>query len=449
MTGSDLSLDLDGDFSRGGVAGDPVAALYRRVAWRIAPFLCLGFLAAYVDRVNVGFAKLRMASDLGLGEAAYGLGAGLFFIGYVLCEVPSNVVLQRVGARFWLARIMLTWGLLSGAMCMVHTPMSFYVLRLLLGIAEAGFMPGALLYLSQWFPPDRRARVTALFMVGIPLSSVLGAPLSGFIMAHVSGVGGIAGWRWLFAIEALPPILLGVWALLFLPDSIERSAWLSGAERQFLRGRLREAHDDHAVSHLWAAFRDIRVWHLGLIDGSVLLGLYTVAFWFPSFLKGHGVHDPMTIGWITTIPHLVAVCCMILNGWHSDRSGERRLHIVLPIVAGAVLLACSTLADGSLALSVTLIALANGAILGALPPFWCIPANFLTGPAAAAGLAIACSFANLAGFFATALIGWTIERTHSPDLALDIFALSMGCAALSLFLIPRSVVDCGGNRSGA
>ncbi|WP_342627955.1 MFS transporter [Nguyenibacter vanlangensis] len=438
-----MALDLSFDSTAAGMAADGAQAdaLYRRLTWRIAPFLCLGFLAAYVDRVNVGFAKLRMAADLGLGEAAYGLGAGLFFVGYVLCEVPSNILLQRVGARFWLARIMLTWGVVSGAMCLVHTPMAFYALRLLLGVAEAGFMPGALLYLSQWFPPERRGRLTALFMIGIPLSSVLGAPLSGFILAHFSGVGGIAGWRWLFAVESLPPVLLGLWALFGLPDRIETADWLDAREKGFLREQLRHGHDDHAISRLWQAFADPRVWHVGLIDGAILLGLYTVAFWFPTFLKGRGVADPMTIGLITMVPHLCAVFSMVLNGWHSDRTGERRLHVVLPVLLGAFLLGCSVLADGSLAVSVCLIALANAAILGALPPFWCIPANFLRGPAAAAGLAIACSFANLAGFFATGIIGWTIQRTHSPDLALVLFACVMAAAALSLFLIPREIVD--------
>jgi MFS family permease len=411
---------------------------YGKVTLRIIPILCLGFMAAYVDRVNVGFAKLQMLSDLGMSETVFGLGAGLFFLGYILCEAPSNLLLIRVGPRIWIARIMLTWGLLSGLMMFVHGPISFYVVRFLLGVAEAGFMPGVLFYLAEWFPEARRGRATALFMIGIPLASVFGGPLSGAILSGLSGAAGLAGWRWLFALEAAPPILLGILTLAVLPRSIASAAWLSEREKALLARDRSIERAGHAPSDFAAAFRDPAVWLIGAIDGALLLGLYTVAFWFPTLLRDAGMHNTLGIGLLTAAPHAAAVVAMLLNGWHSDRTGERRWHIILPILIGAAALGLSPLAHRNVIWTVGVISIANAAILGALPPFWTLPSTLLRGAAAAAGLALAGSIANIAGFFATFLVGWLKDLTHSTDLVVLIFAALLIVSALAVLGIPRA-----------
>jgi len=413
-------------------------AAYGKIMRRIVPFLCIGFMTAYVDRVNVGFAKLQMLSDLGMSETVFGLGASLFFLGYILFEVPSNMMLMRVGARAWIARIMLTWGLLSGLMMVVHGPISFYCVRFLLGVAEAGFMPGVLFYLAEWFPAARRGQATALFMIGIPLASVVGGPLSGAILTGLSGAAGLAGWRWLFVLEAAPPILLGLLTFAVLPRSIASAAWLTTREKTLLTRDQSLDQAGHAPSDFAAAFRNPSVWLIGAIDGALLLGLYTVAFWFPTLLRDAGLHEPLWIGFVTAAPHAAAAVAMLVNGWHSDRTGERRWHIIMPILIGAVALALSPLAHHNILWTVAVISVANAGILGALPPFWTLPSLLLRGAAAAAGLALAGSIANIAGFFATFLVGWLKDLTHSTNLVVLIFAAVLAVSALAVLGVPRA-----------
>lgn len=413
-------------------------AIHRSVAFHIIPFLCLGFLAAYIDRVNVGFAKFEMLDDLHMGDAAFGLGAGIFFLAYILCEVPSNIILERVGARLWLARILLTWGIISALTCCIHGTTMFYLARFALGVAEAGFMPGALFYLGQWVPAERRARATALFMIGIPLSSVIGAPLSGAILAHLSGWLGIAGWRWLFLIEGAPPILLGAWAFFYLPASIQEARWLTSEQRDYLLADMaREDDSKDKRSDFLSAFTDIRVWIVGIIDGSILLGLYTIAFWFPSFLREHGVVSIQGIALLAMLPHIAAVVSMVVVGRRSDRRGERHLHIVVPIAIGSVALGLSGSDFFGLPGLVVLVVLANAALLAALPALWALPVSFLSGSAAAAGLAVACSFANIAGFFATSVVGFSVQHTHSVTVVLWGFAVMMTLSSTLVFVIKR------------
>jgi MFS family permease len=418
-----------------------IHSVYAKIDRRVALFFCLGFLVAYLDRVNIGFAKLQMLSDLRLSETAYGLGAGLFFVGYILCEVPSNMILMRVGARPWIARIMLTWGLLSGAMLFVHGQGSFYAARFFLGVAEAGFMPGVLYYLAEWYPAHRRAKATALFMIGIPLASIVAGPLSGAILKWLNGSFGLAGWQWLFAIEALPAILLGILTFAVLPKNIASAAWLDEDEKLLLQQELSSPDTAHRPSEFAAAFRDPKVWLIGAVDGALLLGLYTIAFWLPSLLKDAGVHSPLRIGLLSTIPHVAAVIAMVLNGRHSDRVVERRWHIVLPIMIGAAALALSTLAAQSVALTIITLSIANAGILGALPPFWALPSTFLRGAASAAGLALAGSIANIAGFFATSLVGWARGVTHSSTMVVVIFAGCVLASALAMLAIPRDIIN--------
>jgi len=424
-----------------GGARDELQDAYRKVTWRLVPFFCLCYLAAYLDRINVGLAKLQMLSDLGFSEAVYGLGAGLFFIGYILFEVPSNLVLAKMGARLWIARIMITWGLISGATYLVTTPMQFYVLRFLLGVAEAGFFPGVMLYLTYWYPTHQRSRIMAMFLMGLPMASLIGGPLSGWIMTAFAGTLGYAGWQWLFVLEAIPSVLLGVLCLTYLPNRIEAAKWLSPREKLLLRDSL--DNDQLAESHhsLWAALSSGRVWLLGLIDLSLMMSIYAISFWLPTIMRDAGVRDTLHIGLLTAIPNALAILALLMNGASSDRLRERRWHIVVPAFIGAMGMALSTLFSDNIALTITMFALATAGITATFPVFWCLPATFLTGPAAAAGIALIASIASFGGFAATYILGWLRDVTHGSSTGILLFAgcLLVGCA-LTLAL-PKHVVN--------
>jgi MFS family permease len=404
--------------------------LYRKVTIRLITFFCLCYFAAYLDRINIGLAKLQMLDALKFSDTVYGLGAGLFFAGYILFEVPSNLILQRVGARLWIARIMITWGLLSGATLFVTTPMQFYIVRFLLGVAEAGFLPGVLLYLTQWYPDARRARIVALFMVGLPLSSMIGSPISGWIMAFFNGAHGLGGWQWLFLLEALPSIALGIAILAWLPNNIESARWLSAAEKKTLRTNLDAEPSGNKSHSLSGAFVDFKVWALGLIDLCVLLGLYATSFWLPSILRDTGVADPYHIGWLMAIPNALAVLSTLYCGASSDRMRERRWHIVVPFLVAAVALVIAGSGHHGTVATVILFSLINAGAAAAMPVVWSLPSTFLKGPAAAAGIAFACSIANLGGFGSTYFIGWLRDTFHSQSAGLFGFAACMivGCA---------------------
>ena len=424
-----------------GGARDELQDAYRKVTWRLVPFFCLCYLAAYLDRINVGLAKLQMLSDLGFSEAVYGLGAGLFFIGYILFEVPSNLVLAKMGARLWIARIMITWGLISGATYLVTTPTQFYVLRFLLGVAEAGFFPGVMLYLTYWYPTHQRSRIMAMFLMGLPMASLVGGPLSGWIMTAFAGTLGYAGWQWLFVLEAIPSVLLGVLCLTYLPNRIEAAKWLSPREKLLLRDSL--DNDQLAESHhsLWAALSSGRVWLLGLIDLSLMMSVYAISFWLPTIMRDAGVRDTLHIGLLTAIPNALAILALLMNGASSDRLRERRWHIVVPAFIGATGMALSTLFSDNIALTITMFALATAGITATFPVFWCLPATFLTGPAAAAGIALIASIASFGGFAATYILGWLRDVTHGSSTGILLFAgcLLVGCA-LTLAL-PKHVVN--------
>lgn len=320
------------------VGSQPSATLYRKIAWRIMPLLMLCYVAAYLDRVNISFAKLQMSRDLAFSDTIFGLGSGIFFLGYFLFEVPSNLALNRIGARVWIARIMITWGLISAAFAWVETPAAFYTLRFLLGAAEAGFYPGIILYLTYWFPSHRRARMVALFMSAIPLSGIFGSPLSGWIMDGMAGIAGWAGWQWMFVLEAVPAILLGLVVLRWLEDSAERARWLTEEEKTRLSVEL-DADNAHKPPRGSArdAFADPRVWLMCLIYFCFVMGQYGVTFWLPSFIRNTGVASNLAIGLLSAIPFLTAVLAMNLLG----RSHRLRRRGAVPgqhraITAGAV-----------------------------------------------------------------------------------------------------------------
>lgn len=416
------------------MAGNGTQELYRKITWRLIPFLCFCYLAAYLDRINVGFAKLQMLEHLQFSEAAYGLGAGLFFVGYILFEVPSNLVLERVGAKVWIARIMITWGLLSACTLFVTTPFQFYVIRFLLGAAEAGFLPGVLYYLTLWFPTYRRGRIIALFMIGLPLSSVIGGPLSGWIMSHFHMVNGLQGWQWLFLLEAIPSVLLGILTFWVLPNHFQQAKWLSDDEKAQLAGDL--AVDDAEGKGSKHSFKDgffnLKVWMLGGIDFSILLSAYAMGFWMPTFIRNAGVADTFHIGLLTALPSLAALLGMLLIGASSDRHRERRWHIIVPFIVGAFAMASSTFFSHNVTMTVSLFAIASAAIIGAVPVFFSLPATFLKGTAAATGFALACSVANIAGLVSNSLMGLVIDLTGNGQVALWLFA---GCLILSCFLV--------------
>jgi MFS family permease len=415
-------------------------ALYARVTWRFVPFLFVCYVAAYLDRVNVGFAKLTMAVDLQFSDTVYGLGAGIFFIGYFLFEVPSNLLLHRIGARRALARIMVTWGLLSSAMMFVTTPTSFYVLRFLLGVAEAGFFPGVVLYLTWWYPAARRGRVTALFVTAVAISGVIGNPLSGWIMQRFDGVHAWHGWQWLFLLEGLPAVALGVCTWFWLDDRISDAHWLSAEERARLAANI-AADNAHKTQHsALAGMRDPRVWLIAMIYFCLVSGLYGINFWLPTIIRGLGVDGMVAIGFVSAIPWTAAALVMTAVGHSADRRGERRYHIAVPALVGAAGLAASVPLAGHPVLAVIALSVGTCGLLSAIPLCWSLATAFLTGAAAASGIAFINSFGNLSGFASPYLIGWIRDTTASTDLGVYALALMLSIgAALVLFRVPASI----------
>lgn len=417
-------------------------AAYRKVSLRIMPFLMICYVVAYLDRVNVGFAKLQMLSDLQFSEAAYGLGAGLFFIGYFFFEVPSNLVMQKVGAKVWIARILITWGIISGCFAFVTTEFWFYALRFLLGAAEAGFYPGIILYLTYWYPSYRRARKVALFMTAIPLSGVFGGPLSGWIMQDFSGVHGWNGWQWMFLIEAVPAVLLGIATLFYLDNGIRSAKWLSNEQKEILEHNI-AAEDLHKVEHpsLLALFADKRIWHMSAIYFAFVMGQYGLTFWLPTLIKGAGVQGVFAIGLLTAIPYLVAVVAMVLLGASADKRRERRWHLIIPCLIGAAGLTASALAAQNTTLAIIALCFAAAGILTCAPLFWSLPTAFLAGTSAAAGIAAVNSVGNLAGFVSPYVIGWVKELTQSTDIGMYILTGVLVLGALLVYIVPTKLVN--------
>jgi ACS family tartrate transporter-like MFS transporter len=401
---------------------------------RLIPFLCLCYAVNFLDRVNVGFAALAMNEDLGLTPSMFGAGAGIFFVGYILFEIPSNLALQRFGARIWIARIMISWGLIAAAMALVHSETSFYVMRFLLGVAEAGFFPGIILYLTYWFPARERARIVSLFMAAVPLATVIGGPVSGALL-ELHGLGGLKGWQWLFIVEALPAVLLGVVALKFLDDRPEDASWLSKKERHALASTLAaEAKATRKIGYagLGQALTRPRVLVLGLLYFCLVVGLYGIGFWMPQVIQTFGL-TPLKIGFLTAIPYFFAAIAMVIWGWHSDRSGERTWHVALPLLLAAFAFAwsASTLPLGLIMIALTLATLG---IYAAIGTFWSLPTAILTGTGAAAGLALVNSMGNLGGLAGPSIVGVIKQATGSFTAALLFLAGALLLAALIALL---------------
>ncbi|MDY7573053.1 MFS transporter [Actimicrobium sp. CCI2.3] len=416
-------------------------ATYSKVTWRLIPFLFICYVFAYLDRINVGFAKLQMLSDLKFSESVYGLGAGIFFIGYFLFEVPSNIALHRFGARKWIARIMISWGAISACMIFVTTPTMFYVLRFFLGVAEAGFFPGIILYLTYWYPSARRAKITALFMTGIPIAGLIGGPLSGWILKRFDQLYGMPGWQWLFLIEAIPSIITGIIVLFYLNDKISDAKWLSPAEKSLLEKNVAAGEKNIESHSVFGAFKNTKVWVLCACYFGIIMGLYGISFWLPTLIKASGVTDALDIGLLTMIPYGVTAIAMVLMGRNSDRMFERRWHVAIPAVVGAIGLIVSTFYPQNTALVVLALTVATGGIFSALSQFWSIPPAFLGGAAAAAGIALINSVGNLAGFVSTYIVGWIKDMTQSTDIGLYVIATSLVIAAAIVLTMPKKLVN--------
>jgi D-galactonate transporter len=394
------------------------------------PFLFLCFVAAYLDRVNVGFAKLQMQAELQFSDAVYGVGAGIFFIGYFLFEVPSNLLMTRTGARLWIARIMISWGLISSALMFTTSAASFYVLRFLLGVAEAGFFPGIILYLTYWYPAQRRARMVALFMSGVAVAGVVGGPLSGWIMKACAGLNGWSGWQWLFLLEGLPSVLLGVWTLFYLDDGIRAARWLGEDDKQTLERELAGERSRQQHLPLARLFGSGKVWLLALVYFLCVMGLYGVSFWLPQLIKNSGVTDVFDIGLLSAVPYGVAAVTMVLVARHSDRSGERRWHTAAAALAGALGLVAATVYSDNTAIALAALSVATAGILSTFPIFWSLPTAMLGGAAAAAGIAMINSLGNLAGFVAPYLVGAIRDATGSTASGMYLIAASLAAGAL-------------------
>jgi ACS family tartrate transporter-like MFS transporter len=422
--------------------GDVSQAAMARVRRRLIPFLFLLYVVAYLDRVNVGFAALDMNRDLGFSAAVYGLGSGIFFVSYTLLEVPSNLMLARVGAGLWIARIMLTWGLVSAAMAFVQDATTFYVLRFLLGAAEAGFFPGIIYYLTQWFPARERARAVALFMTGTAIAGVIGGPLSSVLLL-LDGTWGLRGWQWLFVVEGLPAVLLApvVWRQLNqLPAT---ATWLPEDERRWLVETLaaeqRSRPDLHGTMR--AAFASGRLWALAAIYFSVVLAIYGVSFWLPQILQGLGTASSATVALISAIPYVAAAVAMVLIGAHSDRTRERRRHVALSALAGAAGFALAALVPASLTLSLAALSLAAMGVWGTLGPFWALPTAFLTGRGAAGGVALVNSVANIGGFIGPTLMGYMRDLTGTFAAGLWLLTVALATGAVIALLLPAGQGD--------
>jgi MFS family permease len=413
---------------------------YHKVDVRLLPFLFLCYILAYLDRVNVGFAKLQMLKDLSLSDAAFAAGAGIFFIGYFFFEVPSNVLLKKFGARMWIARIMISWGVISACMIFVKGEWSFYAMRFLLGLAEAGFFPGVIFYLTLWYPSRYRSMRTAWFVAAIAVSGVIGNPVSGWIMDKLSGAMNLAGWQWLFLAEGIPSILVGFWVIYYLNSSIEEAQWLSPVEKTLLADNLIAEDKDKTEHKLTDAFRSGKVWVLCAIYFTLMIGLYGIAFWLPTIVKAFGIKGYLRVGLITAIPYGVAVVGMILLSHHSDKTGERRLHYVANVTVGAMGLILSGVFASNPVLAIIFLSIGTLGVIGSMPLFWPLPSAFLAGTAAAAGIGIVNSVGNLGGYFGPNIPIWSKAISSDKSAALYVIAgILMVGAFLTYFFVPKTL----------
>jgi MFS family permease len=420
--------------------------VYWRVSCRLIPFLFLCYIFAYIDRVNVGFAKLQMQQDLHMSDSVYGTGAGIFFIGYFFFEVPCNLMLQKIGAKRWLGPIMIVWGTVSACTMLVKTAPQFYLVRFLLGLVESGFFPGVILYMTFWYPSRYRAKMIAAFMTAIPLSGVIGGPISGWILDKATSMGGLRGWQWLYLLEAIPSLLAGVASLIFLQDGPHTAKWLTSDEKELLLRRLREEEAAKVIAakgrHSFVdGLLNAKTWLLCFVYFGFVMGNYGLAFWLPQIMKETITKDPLAIGLLTTIPWAAAAIAMVAVGHHSDAKGERRWHIGISGIIGAAAFAACAIPGTSGVTGLILLTVVSAGIAAAYSTFWALPTAILAGAAAPAGIAWINSVGNLAGYVSPALIGKIRDATHSMTLVLLMLSACALVAAMItiVFFGPRRI----------
>ena len=419
---------------------DPIAAsALRKVRWRLIPFLFLLYIVAYLDRVNVGFAAIDMNRDLGFSAAVYGMGSGIFFLSYTVLEVPSNLMLTRFGPRVWIARIMLTWGVFSTAMIFVNGAVTFYVLRFLLGAAEAGFFPGIIFYLTHWFPARERARAVGLFMTATAMAGVIGAPISSALL-QFDGAFGLKGWQWLFLIEGLPAILLAPVVLMTMTERPADAKWLTAAERDWLGREMaaEQAQTAHAHVTLRDALLSARLWIVSVPYLCIVIAFYGVSFWLPQIVQANSGLGSATVVLLSAIPYVAATIGLVVVGASSDRYAERRWHVAVPCLIGAAGFVLTVIAPQTLAVALTALSIAAFGIWGTLGPFWTLPTAFLRGTAAAGGIALVNSVGNVGGFIGPILVGWIRESTGQFATGLLTLAGILVLGAVVVLTMPRS-----------
>ena len=418
-------------------------ALVRKMAWRVLPFLLLTYLVCIIDRLNVGLAALTMNADLGFTATIFGWGAGLFFIGYFIGEVPSNLILSRIGARIWFARIMITWGIMAVAMGFITGEASFFITRFLLGVAEAGFFPGVIYYLTLWFPAQYRGRIFGLFLIISPLNNTIAAPLGGLILKLFDGTMGYPGWRWLFIIEGLPSILLGFITLKAIIDRPSDAKWLTNVEKAYLKQTLdREAAARVETKHLnlWQTIANPKILMFAMVYTSLAIGIYGLSLWMPQLIKGMGVKDSLDIGLIMAVPYLIATICMVLWSRHSDKTGERTLHCAGGLGLAAVAMLCSAYAGiEHPVLAMTAMTFVAIGMYGAQPTFWAMPTGYLTGVAAAGGIAFINSVGNLGGFIGPFAVGWLKDNAGGFQAGLTFLAACLLIGSIVALIVGRKV----------
>lgn len=411
-------------------------ALYRKVSWRLLPFLFLLFVIAYLDRMNISFAKLQMNSDLGFSDTVYGLGAGIFFLGYFFFEVPSNLILHQVGAKFWLARIIIVWGFISIGTLWVNSVASFYGLRFLLGAGEAGFFPGVIYYLTLWYPNLRRTQTISVFLLAIPVTGILGSVVSGWIMTAFDNWHGLHGWQWLFVMEGIPAVLFGLLSFFVLSDSPSKAKWLTENEKALLLANL--AAEKPSAQQPHASLKDIvmskPLWHLAVIYFLLVTGLYGISFWLPQIIRDFGARDLISIGLLTAIPYAVAMVGMVLISVHSDKTQERYWHLIACAASTCLGFILTVTFEQALLPSLAAFSLATLSVLSSVAIFWSFPTALLSGRLAAGGIALINSIGGLGGYAAPALLGWLRDLTQQMESGLLSLAVAQ---ALAILLITR------------
>lgn len=414
------------------------AATYRKVAWRLIPFLFVCYILAYLDRVNVGFAKLSMKGEPWFSDAVFATGSGIFFVGYFLFEVPGNIILHRVGARLWIARIMIGWGIVSALLALSSSPASFYALRFLLGIAEAGFFPGIILYLTYWFPREHRARMVALFMTAIALAGVLGSPLSGWLLETANNWHGLKAWQWLFIVEGIPSAIVGLSVPFLLTDRPEQAKWLTDAEKRLLQSRIdadeqtkaSQGHRNHSAAD---AFKSPQVWLCCFIYFGLIVGLYGASFWLPQIVENTFTQNKWHVGLYSAVPWFCAAIGMVIVSRHSDRTGERRWHVGLSALVAAAAFSVSGLQGLPPVWVMVALAIAITGVMSAIACFWALPTAILSGTAAAAGIAWINSVGNLAGYLSPEMVAWLKSR-YDMSMALHGIAVMLALSGLTVLL---------------